>query len=274
MYEGRRASLATKHDKLPLVAPPMLREIGLEVCVAEIDTDSFGTFAGDIPRPADMLKTAVAKARAGMRKLGMPIGFASEGSIGRDGFMPISDLELVVFVDDEIGFHVSEAVTSYDIVAHSWTQNFADPREEDLKRAGFPDHGLIVRCQDVSAGVVFKGIHDPAKLKSAIEQLRSQGMDEVVVESDLRANHCPSRRSNIRVAAERLAIRLTRRCPSCDCPGWGEVRKVRGRVCASCHAPTYMVMGHVNGCAACGMQKEELHGLEPADPSNCPYCNP
>lgn len=274
MYMGRVAALASKHDKLSLIHPPLRDLLGLELRQANIDTDQFGTFSGEIARPSDMVRTAIAKARAGMRELGVPLGFASEGAIGSEGFLPITDLEIVVFVDDEAGFHVAEASQSTDIVARSWVYDHAAPIDEELRRAGFPEHGLIVRLQKVSMGPVFKGIHDRQTLFDAIRQLEAHHPHEIVIESDLRANHCPSRRPQIAAAAERLALRLTHTCPSCDCPGWGEVRKIRGRRCATCDAPTFVMLGHVDGCALCGAERELVVDQSPVDPSNCPYCNP
>lgn len=274
MYTGRIAALASKHDKLSLIHPPLRDLLGLELRQAIIDTDQFGTFSGEISRPGDMIKTAIAKARAGMREMGVPLGFASEGAIGSEGFMPITDLEIVVFVDDEAGFHVAEASSSCNIVARSWKFDESVPIDEELTRSGFPEHGLIVRLQTVTNGPVFKGIHDRRKLFDAIHQLEAHHPNEIIIESDLRANHCPSRRPHIATAAERLALRLTRTCPSCNCPGWGEVRKIRGRRCATCDAPTFVVLGHIDGCALCGVEQEVVTDPSPVDPSNCPFCNP
>ena len=274
MYRGRVAALATRHDKLPLIAPPMSTHVGLDVHVADVDTDKFGTFTGEIPRPEDMLKTAIAKARAGMWELGVPLGLASEGSIGSEGFLPITDFEMVVFVDDEAGFHLVETFSSHDIKARSWVYDANKSLEEELVKARFPEHGLIVRSPENVSAPVFKGIHDREMLLQSIERLARCWPGVIVVETDLRANHCPSRRPHITAAAERLALRLTRTCPSCGCPGWGEIKKVRGRRCASCDTPTYLVMGRLDGCALCGVSIESIDNSTSADPANCPYCNP
>lgn len=49
-YQGRRATLATKHGKLALIGPVMFRRLGLEVETADVDTDVLGTFSGEVPR--------------------------------------------------------------------------------------------------------------------------------------------------------------------------------------------------------------------------------
>ncbi len=50
-----------------------------------------------------MLETAVAKARLGMRQLGLPHGIASEGSFGPHPLVPFlaASTELIVLVDDD-----------------------------------------------------------------------------------------------------------------------------------------------------------------------------
>ena len=80
-YLARRAVLSTKHDKLPLVAPPLTRRVGMTVDTVLVDTDQLGTFTGDIARGRSAWETAVAKARLGMQAARCPIGIASEGSM-------------------------------------------------------------------------------------------------------------------------------------------------------------------------------------------------
>ncbi|CAB4594437.1 unannotated protein [freshwater metagenome] len=273
-YLGRRACLATLHDKLDLIAPAMESHLGLEVFVEGVDTDRFGTFSGEVPRPRSAYETALIKARAGMVASDARFGLASEGSIGTNSFFPlVSDVEFVVFIDDEEGFEVAEQATSFDIVAHRWVVDDLRTDGDQLHRAGFPSHGLIVHPEDSSLPV-FKGIHDLDELESAVRTCRSSGSAQVVIESDLRANHCPSRRPTIRRAAERLAERLTKHCPSCECPGWGPVDEVRGRKCAECRWPTNERLALVMGCCRCDLRRTDQVTTEPGDPSRCPRCNP
>jgi hypothetical protein len=60
IYEGRSAVLATKHDKLSLITPP-LAATGLIVVAVAVDTDQLGTFSGEVSRPAAPLDTAIAR---------------------------------------------------------------------------------------------------------------------------------------------------------------------------------------------------------------------
>lgn len=47
---AHQIALATKHGKLDQIAPAFLAIPDFELVLAEIDTDRFGTFSGDIPR--------------------------------------------------------------------------------------------------------------------------------------------------------------------------------------------------------------------------------
>lgn len=273
-YADRRASLATLHDKHPLVAPAMREVLGLAVFTVAVDTDAFGTFTGERERVDPPLVVAEKKARAGMAASDSSVGIATEGSIGSMGFVPlVTDHELVVLVDDEEGFVLAESAVSHDIIARSWTLSAGLPGDEDLHRAGFPGHGLIVRPAG-STGRLYKGIHDPEELRKAVDACRESGSPEVIIETDLRAHHCPSRRPTIAAAARRLAERLLRVCPACECPGWGPVDTVTGRKCAVCRHPTGSVLAVVDGCPRCNHRETGTPDPEPADPSVCDYCNP
>jgi hypothetical protein len=50
-YEGRSASLATKHQKDVACGRPLRRALGVDLVVPDaLDTDELGTFSGEIPR--------------------------------------------------------------------------------------------------------------------------------------------------------------------------------------------------------------------------------
>ena len=273
-YHGRRASLTTMHAKLPLVAPSMQDILGLEVFDVVADTDSLGTFSGEQCRRDTPFNTAVKKARMGMDLSGSRIGFASEGSIGNDNLLPIAvDHELLVFVDDEEGFILAESSSSYEIRVGRWDVADDIPTFDELTKAGFPDHGMIVRGHDRTTDI-HKGIHTMEGLEQAFRDCKSSGAHMVIVESDLRAHHSPSRRAVIQAASHKLAERLLQTCPECDCPGWGVVNVLRGRPCAMCTQPTQVKSASVMGCARCDHREIAQQIDEPVDPSCCDFCNP
>ena len=278
-YTGETAVLATKHDKLPLIAPPLEVAVGLRVEAVAVDTDALGTFTGELPRQGPPLDTAIAKARLGMNAAGRPLGLASEGSIGPDPGMPFvhSDREIVVLVDDENAIVVWESCSSWDVVASSTSAGPDEDLGSFLSQARFPEHLLIVRPNCGAAHPIHKGISSLAHLTAAVAECAAAATDGLArVETDLRAHACPSRRAVIAAAAQRLANRIAARCPACGAPGWGRIDVLRGVPCAWCGTEVPRPRAEIDGCVACEhRQTRSIVSAEVrADPGECPYCNP
>ncbi|WP_205629722.1 DUF6671 family protein [Jiangella muralis] len=277
-YTGRRAVLATKHDKLPLVAPPLAAS-GLEVTAVAIDTDQLGTFTGDIPRPGTPLDTAIAKARLGMAAAGTSLGVASEGSVGPHPASPLltADAEIVVLVDADRDVVVWDRAISLDIRAAAQAVEPGHDMTSLTRRFDLPGHAVIVRPNHGPPAPVLKGLRGLADIKAAVATCAAASPDgRARVETDLRAHMCPSRRPVIRQAAERLAARLATRCPACTSPGWGPIDAVTGVPCAWCGTPVDDVRAETDGCPACGHRAERavIAPGTTADPGRCPRCNP
>lgn len=278
-YAGRTAVLATKHEKLPLIGPPLERIVGLRVDAVAVDTDTLGSFTGDITRLGTPLDTAIAKARMGMRATEQTLGIASEGSIGPDPAIPfiIADRELIVLVDDDAGIVVWEAHSSWDIITNTKTVRPDEDLELFLTQADFPAHQLIVRPNNGAIYPIHKGIISPGDLAIAITECASVASDGLArVESDLRAHASPSRRTVIAEAAEHLARRIATRCPACGAPGWGRVDVLLGVPCAWCGTEVARLRAEIDGCVACEYRetRETISSETRADPGECPICNP
>ncbi len=278
-YSGRTAVLATKHEKLSLIGPPIQRAIGLTVEAVAVDTDVLGTFTADIPRKGTPLETAVAKARLGIAATGIPLGMASEGSIGPDPLVPflVADQEIVVLVDEEAGVSVWETCSSTGIVTATADLGPADDLEPLLSSADFPNHRLIVRPSTGPLRPIHKGIDTVEDLNAAIVECSGAAANGLArVETDLRAHACPSRQPIIGQCALQLASRLTACCPTCGTPGWGRVDVVVGIPCSWCGAKVPRPRAVIYGCLKC--DHRETAPLVPpdaeADPGECPFCNP
>ena len=276
-YSHRQASLATRHDKWPLIAPVMSRVMSLEVVNVDVDTDSLGTFSGDVVRRGSPFDTAVAKARLGMRESGLTIGIANEGTIGPHASLPfiVSDTELVVLVDDERGIVIADSATELAIPSFSAVVHPDECESLELDTAGFPEHGLIV-MPSLGVAPIVKGVHTREALVDAARTCsRASGAESVLVQSDFRAHHHPSRRLVIERAAHKLAERVAALCPSCDTPGWGVGRHEFGASCAECGTETSQLRAEIFTCVCCAYKKsnEQQLGLG-ADPMYCPRCNP
>jgi hypothetical protein len=280
-YQDRRAVLTSKHDKLALIAPAMAAGVGLAVDVVEADTDVLGTFTGDVERSGTPWETAVAKARLGMRIADCALGMASEGSIGPDSSLPfvVSAVELVVFVDDERGIVLGESERSFDIVAVADEVAPGDDLDDLLRNGGFPSHAMAVRPASAGAGAkggpIFKGVVARAELERAIRSCADASPHgRARVETDLRAQCCPSRRPIIARAAERLAARMASTCPECATPGWGMIRFEFGLPCEWCGREVHLPRAEVLGCVSCLATQVAPTALTSVDPRHCEWCNP
>lgn len=263
-YQGITAALATKHAKEKVVAP-VFASLGISLQVPDIDTDLLGTFSGEIERIGTPKEVALKKARMGMKASGLAYGAASEGSIGPDPVVPFlnSDIECMAWVDEERGIELVEFHRSLDIIAATGSSI----SEEFLTEADFPNHSLIVKGN----GKVVKGIKDRAELDRAIAEIGSS----VVIESDLRAHHSPSRMRNIALVTEKLVARISRLCPGCNAPGFGHVDNLFGVICRECkNVEARAIRGEVLGCAKCDYREEISNNKDFIEPAECGYCNP
>lgn len=275
-YLGRVATLPTLHRKESVIAPVFRSELGLEVHVADIDTDQFGTFAGEIPRTLSPLDSAIAKARAAIARTGVPIAIASEGTIVPNPLIPIasSDFESIVFVDNEQELVIHESFRSEDIVTARKIFRPGEQLDEFLSKADFPAHGLIVMTTPNHPVATVKGIRDKAVLIQAIQDL-SLISGSVIVESDLRASFSPSRMRNIQECARLLARRIATKCPRCSAPGWGSVSPIFGLPCADCGAYVdTAVMADQFGCGKCDHKEISPRAKQAVAARFCDSCNP
>lgn len=274
-YAGRVAALATRHGKEHQIRPA-LASIGLDVVVADIDTDTFGTFTGEIPRRGNPIEVVERKARAAIAASGLDAGLASEGSFGPHPLIPFitADVELVVLVDARLETVVMEQAISVDTVASALTVADGDDAEEFCAQVGFPAQALIVRPADGSPNQITKAITDLDRLRRAITMASITSKDRMaIIESDLRAHHCPKRQVVIAQAAERLASRLARRCPACQTPGFGALRIEPGLPCDICGCPTEQPLATLEDCPRCSYTVRTANPGT-ADPGTCAYCNP
>lgn len=277
-YSNQTVVLTTKHQKLDLIAPILERELGMKLVLHEADTDELGTFSGEIERTSTASETATQKAKIGMKALGLPLGIASEGSIGPDPLMPFmkSDIEYLSFIDNEREIEIILTHRSLEIIAGEIVTEPGVDIGSFLERVDFPNHKLIVVPNVADKTLAIKGIGTLVELKSAILLLAGQSKDgKVLLQSDLRAHCSPSRQQNIKRAAELLAARINSPCPKCQCPGWGVTGYLKGLDCADCgEAVTKAIRAEISSCVKCPFELIGEHLAQFADPSTCDSCNP
>lgn len=268
-------AIATKHGKEHQLGPPLHQLLGWRVVRAEVDTDAFGTFSGEVERVGGPLEVALAKARAALEATGADWGMASEGTFGPhpDALFATVGVEHVAAASADGELEVVEVHATLDVVAGSVTVADLGALDAVAGRLGFPTHALVVRSSGAALPIA-KGIVDRTELDRVVRTaIAASG--SATVEVDLRAHANPTRRRAIAQAGERLARRLARRCPTCEAPGWGVIEVVQGRRCEVCTTPTELVAADILGCARRGCERRERRAVVGAAPAaSCPWCNP
>ncbi|MEA5451802.1 DUF6671 family protein [Leptolyngbya sp. CCNP1308] len=278
-FAGRVAVLATMHRKEQAIAPLLESSLGFTVVVPSgFNTDSFGTFTGDVKRPADQLTTARLKAASALRQTGESLAIASEGSFGPHPQIPFlaCDREVVLLLDHQHQLEIVGETISTDTNYRSQTVRSPDEALAFAESVGFPSHGMVVKVEDVGT-VVAKGITVPEVLLAAVKQAVQQSPSHHArIETDLRALYNPTRMGVITQATEALLKVIAQACPACGCPGFSEVKRWPGLPCGQCGTPTLMPLSVRYQCQQCQHQQDGPCPDSPpvADPSYCPYCNP
>ncbi|GAB5413674.1 MAG: hypothetical protein Cons2KO_12770 [Congregibacter sp.] len=277
-FAGRTLVIATKHAKEQVIAPILEADLGLHCVTPDgLDTDLLGTFTGEIERVLNPLDAAREKCKRAMDLVGCDLAVASEGSFGPHPNMPFvpGNEEMLVLVDRHHGLELVvrevSADTNFDstsLASQSELLGFAE-------KVGFPDHGLILRRSRDSDEAIHKGIREEQDLLDVFQLLNDQ-FGDVLVETDMRAMHNPTRMSVIEAATHKLVELARAVCPECGAPGFSVAEVVRGLPCAACGLPTNSASRYISVCKACAFSQEQRfpQGKEAEDPMYCEFCNP
>jgi len=270
------------HGKEAAIAPPFAERLAMRgVTPGGLDTDTLGTFTGEVPRAGTAAQAAIAKARLGMSRTGLPLGVASEGSYGPHPQAPFlaAGVELMVLVDDERGLSIVEQLVDEAPCFEHATVACLREATQFLSRAGFPAQAVVVQpdTPEHGTGVLRKGLRELADVETAIRQCaQSSRHGRALLSTDMRAHQNPTRMATISRLAVRLAERVLSLCAHCGSPGYGEVGRETGLPCSWCGGPSILVHRRILGCARCDHRESvpRSDGLSEADPRHCPACNP
>lgn len=278
MFQNRKLLIATKHQKESVIAPILEKELGVKCFTDEaFDTDTLGTFTGEVERELDPISTAREKCLRAMKLNNSDLGIASEGSFGSHPsmFFISADDEFLIFIDtlNNIEIIVRELSTS---------TNFNGKQIQSQKELiafandiGFPEHGLILRKSKDENTEIHKGITDIENLKKSFGQLYAK-YNSVYAETDMRAMYNPTRMSVIEKATQKLVQKIKSTCPQCQMPGFGITDAKKGLKCSLCGSPTNSTLSYIYVCQHCQFTKEEMYPIKQTteDPMYCDYCNP
>lgn len=278
MFQNRKLIIATKHEKETVIAPILEKDLGVICFVNEtFDTDTLGTFTGEIERELDPVSTARVKCLQAMKLSNCDLGIASEGSFGPHPsmFFINADEEFLIFIDtkNDLEIIVKEISTS---------TNFNGKKIKNLKdlfdfadKAGFPSHGIILRPAKNENTNIYKGIIDKEILQAVFQDLQIK-FNTVYAATDMRAMYNPTRMKVIEKATEKLLQKIKSICPQCKTHGFGITEAKSGLTCSLCGSATNSTLSYIYVCKRCQFTKEEMypHKKTTEDPTYCDYCNP
>lgn len=278
MFLNRKLVIATKHEKERVIAPLFEKELGVKCFVPEnFDTDTLGTFTGEIERKDDPIITLKNKCLMAMELYNCNLGIASEGSFGAHPYIPFihANDEFLIFIDKKNDLEIIERELSSNTNFTGTDLKTEKELIEFAKIVKFPSHGLILRNAEDDNTEVIKGIIDWDVLKKSFQNLIEK-YGQAYVMTDMRAMFNPTRMEVIEKAAIKLIKKIKSLCPLCDTPGFG-IREARaGLPCSLCGCETRSTLTHIFQCKKCDFIKEKKYpnNKTEEDPMYCDVCNP
>lgn len=275
-YRGQPVLVATRHGKEQPLQRPLGRALGVTLWApVELDTDSFGTFSGEVARPGPPEQMLLAKIELARRSHGAPLALASEGSYGPHPWLPGAALgqEWLLWHDADNQLQVLEQLWTLRVHYGAYQVNSAAELQPALQRCGWPQLAITLNAQQPGLPV-FKALRDHGEIERCWQQLHHASGGAVVVATDMRAHLHPGRQRAIGRLGARLAHRLASRCPACQQPGFGRWQWQDGLPCADCDSPTNQRWRRWLCCDHCGHRQPQPPLASAADPRWCPRCNP
>jgi hypothetical protein len=278
MFLNRKLLIATKHNKEEVIAPLFEQQLGVSCFVTDVfDTDTLGTFSGEVQRKDDALSTLRNKCLLAMEKNNCELVIASEGSFGAHPsvFFAPADEEFIMLVDKRNQLEIVVRELSMDTNFSASKITSQTELLEFASRAQFPSHGLIMKPSENNYSRVVKGITNHDELKKNFEEFKND-FGSAYVETDMRANFNPSRMKVIENTAKKLLEAVQSKCPNCEFPGFVVTDALPGLPCGWCNCATRSTLCFLYTCKKCEFTKEVFYPHEKTkeDPAYCDFCNP
>ena len=267
----QRVALITKHEKARWIAP-YLAPLGYEVFESSLfDTDTLGTFSGEVERTLSPMDAALTKAKKACELTDTDWGLGSEGSFGggpAPGMINWND-ELLCLYQTSTGITIYAHAAGPTSV-QELTLNGKLPLKQKLLL--LPKQLWILRYEEGIQKYIQKGL-SAEQLLDRLEHFVSSSQ-KLKIEPDLRAMNCPERQQMIAKAAEDLVRRLSETCPQCQAFNFVIKQKQSGLPCTLCTLPTEQAKAWTRVCDACSYRNDEVVQQKGADPTHCQFCNP
>lgn len=273
------------HSKENILSPLFKSKLKAHLLVPSgVNTDVYGSFSGEVKRELSVKTVLRAKARAGMKILGLNHGLSSEGSFGLHPTLPFisCNQESLLFIDD-----VNEIEIFYNFLSKETSfvyQNIESEKDllKFLKKINLKEQAVIIKPNSdfEDAAFIHKGLQNLEQIKKAYFKVCSEFSDSSVwIETDNRAHMNLSRRENIYKAGEKLIDILLKLCPECRSPGFSLRDTVPGLKCKLCGVASEFSKEELWSCpkpiTACSYEviKPRSDGLKFLSAADCVYCN-
>lgn len=279
-FKNRKALLVTKHQKEKVIAPLLHNAFGISLDSSKnIDTDSLGTFTGEVQRIGVPQEAAKNKIALAFDLYDHEIIIASEGSFFPNPQFPLSTMnhELILLYDRKNDVFVDGQF--YTSNCTYFKNDFTD-QDVALKfclENDFPKYGVILSVIDFSKNwLIDKEVDSKESFLKSFKHLKDHSKNGVVkVECDLRAHRNPQRMLNIEKAALNLVANMNSFCPQCNKPGFAIRKRNKGLPCGDCGFPTNEIKENVFICQCCQYENiENLSSIKSGNPMYCDRCNP
>lgn len=275
--KNRTLVIATQHKKETVIAPLIEKALGVNCVPNEIlDTDSLGTFSGEVERKNDPISTVRQKCLLAMQAHNCDLGIASEGSFGNHPsmfFVPADD-EFIIFIDQANNIEIIARELSTSTNFGSQEVKTESELLEFAERSKFPSHGLILKGSKDSSNKLYKGLCEKNELIKIFHELRKTNTI-ILAETDMRAMFNPTRMAVIESATEKLIEKIKSKCPDCKTPGFSIIDSLPGLPCNQCSSPTRSTKTLIYGCSKCKLTVEKTNPERSfEEPMYCDFCNP
>lgn len=273
IYANQKVIIATKHHKEKVIGPILKKSLGCIIETSSFDTDTLGTFTGEVPRLHEAQKTCEIKAHQAAKLENALLAIASEGSFGPHPLIPMIPQahEIMVFIDKKHDLTITEHLYSQKTNYLTQTIYPETPLEPLLKTVKFPSHALCIQ----TSSEIYKGIQSYDALYKILNQ-SFQHDKSVFLSTDMRAMMNPTRMEVIEELTQKLVMRIQSTCPECSIPGFG-IQKVDGYLpCAYCKTDSRTYAFEIWGCCKCDYHEKRPRkdGKTAIDPQFCDKCNP
>jgi hypothetical protein len=278
MFTGRKLLIATKHQKEKIIAPLIEKAIGALCFISTaFDTDSLGTFSGEIERKDNALTTLRNKCLLGFQNTNCDLVIASEGSFGAHPtlFFASANEEMIMLKDFKNDIEIVARELSLETNSKGITIEFEKDLIEFAQNIQFPAHGIILKSSEKNPLKIHKDFDSLVELLEQYNLLKSDH-SSIYAETDMRAHRNPTRMKVIEKVTYSLIEKIKNCCPNCKTPGFDVVSAQFGLPCALCSLPTRSTLSHLYQCKKCGFQQEKMfpRGIQVEDPTYCDNCNP